>query len=345
MNDVDAQDRRGKDGFLRRVTRGALRALRLGFEGLVLAWTTLAIYFSNLPWAWSRVLLAAIVAVFGVRALWMRRRPRSVLAFWAVFALVAVWFSLIPPSQDRNWRREVAVMPTATIDGDRVRLTGVRNFSYRTRDDFDERWEEREVLLSHLTSVDFYISFWMPGPIGHTFLSFNFDNAPPVSISIETRPEVGEGYSPIASLFKQYELIYVVGDERDLVGVRTNHRGEHVLRYRIVTSPENARRLFLVYLERMNELARQPEFYHLLSNSCTVNIVRYANASGRDGRWDVRHLLNGLIDRYFYDARMIDTSLPFDVLRRRADITAQAQASDAAPDFSDRIRRPFSGAK
>ena len=184
MNDVDAQDRRGKDGFLRRVTRGALRALRLGFEGLVLAWTTLAIYFSNLPWAWSRVLLAAIVAVFGVRALWMRRRPRSVLAFWAVFALVAVWFSLIPPSQDRNWRREVAVMPTATIDGDRVRLTGVRNFSYRTRDDFDERWEEREVLLSHLTSVDFYISFWMPGPIGHTFLSFNFDNAPPVSISI-----------------------------------------------------------------------------------------------------------------------------------------------------------------
>src|SRR5512136_2718952 len=103
----------------------------------------------------------------------------------------------------------------------------------------------------------------MPGPVGHTFLSFNFDNAPPVSISIETRPEVGEGYSPLASLFKQYELIYVVGDERDIVGVRTNHRGEDVLRYRIATSPENARRLFLVYLERVNELAARPEFYHL----------------------------------------------------------------------------------
>jgi hypothetical protein len=236
-------------------------------------------------------------------------------------------------------------MPTSTVEGDRVRLTGVRNFIYRTRDDFDARYEEREVSLSHLTSIDFYISFWMTGPIGHTFLSFNFDNAPPVSISIETRPEIGEGYSPIASMFKQYELIYVVGDERDIVGVRTNHRDEEVFRYRIQASPENARQLFLVYLDRINDLAAGPEFYHLLSNSCTVNIVRYANASGRAGGFDVRHLLNGLIDRYFYDARLIDTSLPFAELRRRARINDQARAADAAPDFSERIRMPVGGAK
>ena len=120
-------------------------------------------------------------------------------------------------------------------------------------------------------------------------MSFIFDNAPPLSISIETRPEVGEGFAPIASLFKQFELIYVVGDERDIVRVRTNYRDEEVYLYRIKTSPENARRLFLVYLERINELADQPEFYHLLSNSCTINIVRYANAAGRVGRFDFRH--------------------------------------------------------
>ena len=106
------------------------------------------------------------------------------------------------------------------IDGDRVRITGVRNFDYRSETDFVERWEEREVSLAHLTSVDLFISSWKAGPIGHTFVSFNFDDAPPVCISIETRPEEGEGFAPVASLFKQFELIYVVGEERDLVGRR-----------------------------------------------------------------------------------------------------------------------------
>ncbi len=229
-------------------------------------------------------------------------------------------------------------MPRAVIDGDRVRLAGVRNFDYRTRDDFTVRYEEREVLLSHLTALDFYVSYWSEGPVGHTFLSFIFDNAPPLSISIETRPEVGEGFAPIASLFKQFELIYVVGDERDLVGVRAHHRGESVYLYRLNASADDARRLLLVYLARMNELADRAEFYHLLSNSCTINIVRYANAAGRAGRFDIRHLLNGLIDSYLYHSGRVDTTLPFDELRRRSRINEAAQAADGAPDFSQRIR-------
>jgi hypothetical protein len=190
---------------------------------------------------------------------------------------VVAWWISISPSHDRPWRPEVAVMPRAFIQGDRVRITGVRNFQYRTRDDFTVRYEEREVQLSHLTSIDFYVSYWSEGLVGHTFLSFIFDNAPPLSISIETRPEVGEGFAPIASLFKQFELIYVVGDERDLVGVRTNYRHEAVYLYRLNSPAEDARRLLLIYLARINELADRPEFYHLLSNSCTINIIRYAN--------------------------------------------------------------------
>ena len=178
-------------------------------------------------------------------------------------------------------RPEVAVMPRAAIDGDRVHLTGVRNFDYRSRNDFTVNYEEREILLSHLAGLDFYVSYFTEGPVGHTFVSFIFDNAPPLSISIETRPEVGEGFAPVASLFKQFELIYVVGDERDLVRVRTNYRGEPVYLYRLNTSAEDARRLLLVYLARINELAEHPEFYSLLTNSCTINIVRYANAAGR----------------------------------------------------------------
>src|SRR5262249_34714978 len=150
------------------------------------------------------------------------------------------------------WRAEVAVLSRAAVDGDHVRITNVRDFDFRSVDDFTVRHVEREVSLAHLTSLDLFISYWWPGPVGHTFVSFNFDNAPPVCISIETRPEEGEGFSPIASIFKQYELIYVVGEERDLVRVRTNFRGEDVYLYRIQAPSDGVRRLFLIYVDRIN---------------------------------------------------------------------------------------------
>lgn len=305
---------------------------------LLILWGTLAIYYSNLPWGWARLALAIAFAAFAVWALWLTRQRRMHWAFAAVFAAVVVWWIAIPPSHDREWRPEVAVMPRATIDGDRVRITGVRNFEYRNRNDFTARHEEREFLLSDLAGIDFYVSYWREGLVGHTFLSFIFHNAPPLSISIETRPEVGEGFDPIASIFKQFELIYVVGDERDIVGVRANHRGETTYLYPLNTPVENARQLLLIYLERINELADRPEFYHLFSNSCTINIVRYANASGRVGRFDIRHLFNGLVDSYLYHSGRVDTSLPFDELRQRSLINEAAQAAEGAPDFPERIR-------
>lgn len=305
--------------------------------GLIL-WSSLAIYYSNLPWMPLRIVLAIGFALFGIWALWMAHKPRMTMLFAVLFIGLLIWWSTILPSNNREWRPEVAVTPRAIINGDSIRLTGFRNFEYRSRNDFTERYEEREVLLSHLIGVDFYISYWMKGPIGHTFVSFIFDNAPPVSISIETRPKLGQSFAPVASLFKQFELIYVVGDERDLVGVRTNYRGEQVYLYHVKLSPENARNLFLVYLKRINELADNPEFYNLLSNSCTINIIRYANKSGRVGRINFRHYLNGLIDGYLYSNGWLDTNLSFQELRRRSLINAAAKGYDHSPDFSQRIR-------
>ncbi|HWJ17868.1 MAG TPA: DUF4105 domain-containing protein [Geobacterales bacterium] len=308
------------------------------FRAVLIAWATLAIYYSNLPFAEVRTGLAGAFALFTIWAFWISRQRRMPVIAMALFLGVVAWWISIPPSHDRNWRPEVAVMPRAVIDSDRVHFTGVRNFDYRTRNDFTPHYEERDVSLSHLTGLDFYVSYFTKGPVGHTFVSFIFDNAPPLSISIETRPEVGEGFAPVASLFKQFELIYVVGEERDLVGVRTNHRREAVYLYHLNTSAADARRLFLIYLARINELADRPEFYHLLTNSCTINIVRYANASGRAGSFDFRHFLNGLIDAYLYESGRMDTTLPFDELRRRSLINEAAQAADGAPDFSQRIR-------
>jgi hypothetical protein len=302
----------------------------------------LALYYSHLPWPWVRVVQALAFLAFGIWALWVDRRSRSKWAFAALFLGVVAWWISIRPSHYRPWRPEVAVMPRAFIDGDHVRITGVRDFDYRSIDDFTVRYKEREVSISQLASVDFFVSYWVVGPVAHTFLSFDFENAPPICISIETRPEVGEGFSPIASLFKQFELIYVVGDERDIVRVRTNFRHEEVYLYRIRMSHENACQLFLIYLKRINELADRPEFYHLLSNSCTVNIIRYARKAGKVARFDLRYLLNGFVDRYLYSIGSVDTTLPFAELRRRSRINAAAEAAGNAPDFSERIRESLS---
>ncbi len=146
---------------------------------VLVAWATLAIYYSNLPVTELRLALAVAFVAFAIWALWISRRRRMPLILAALFLGVVVWWILIPPSHDRNWRPEVAVMPRAVIDGDHVRLTGVRNFDYRTRNDFTVRYEEREVQLSHLIGLDFYVSYFLEGPVGHTFVSFIFDNAPP----------------------------------------------------------------------------------------------------------------------------------------------------------------------
>ncbi|MFZ0238587.1 MAG: DUF4105 domain-containing protein [Xanthobacteraceae bacterium] len=325
-----------------KVLNWPIRGIWFLFRALLIAWATLAIYYSNLPPAGLRLALAMVFVVVATWLLWLSRNRRAFVVFVVLFLGVVAWFLSISPSHDRPWRPEVAVMPRAMIDGDRVRITGVRNFEYRSVNDFTVRWEEREVQLSHLTALDFFVSYWSKGLIGglvgHTFLSFIFDNAPPLSISIETRPEVGEGFDPVASLFKQFELIYVVCDERDLVRVRTDYRKETVYLYRLNSSSDNVRQLLMVYLKRINELADRPEFYHLLSNSCTINIIRYANAAGRAGRFDIRHLLNGMIDGYLYHSGRVDTTLPFDELRRRSRINEAAQAADDAPDFSERIR-------
>jgi hypothetical protein len=340
MTATDTPNARPKRSFVRGLIRWLGRALRNFVLFLAITWASLVLYYSNLPWPAGRVILAVAFGLFAIVAVWIVRRRRWRWSLAAAFTVVVIWYAFIPPSNDRPWREEVARPPAVIIDGDRVRFVNYRNFAYRSRDDFDVRYEEREVDISRLVSVDLLISYWKVGPVAHTFLSFNFDDgSPPVCISIETRPEVGEGFDPLASMFKQFELAYVVGDERDLVGVRTSHRGEEVYLYRLRASPEAARALFLVYLERINELAERPEWYHLLKNNCTLNVIRYSRkVGGQHRRFEAKHFLNGLIDAYLYQLGILSTRLPFAELRRLSNINDEARAAGDAEDFSARIR-------
>lgn len=322
----------------------ALRIIRF-FAGAALfllsIWGTLALYYSDFLTLPLNIVLAVVFALFSVSCCWIafRKKRRAALLLWVVlFTALAAHWVMIRPTHDRVWRADMARLPYAVINGDNVSLFNYRNFQYRSLNDFTARYEARTVQVSHITSMDYFISYWWPGPVAHTFLSFNFDNAQPVCISIEARFEAHESFDPLASLFKQFELIYIVGSEQDIVGVRTNYRGEDVFMYRIEASPENIQRLFMVYLTRINQLAEKPEFYHLLSNNCSINIVRYANKIGRQGRLDPRLILNGFTDRYLYRAGHIDTSLPFPETRARAFINPLAQNDASFFDFSERIR-------
>ncbi len=321
------------------------RVLRNVVLFLAITWASLVLYYSNLPWPAGRKVLAVAFGVFGIVALWVVRRRSWRWTLLAAFVGVVIWYASIPPSNDRPWRAEVARPPRAIIEGDRVRLLNYRHFKYRSRDDFDARYVEREVDLSRLVSVDLLISYWMVGPVAHTFLSFNFDDgSPPVSISIETRPEVGESYDPLASMFKQFELAYVVGDERDLVRVRTDYRDEKVWLYRLRMPPETARAFFRVYLDRINSLADRAEWYHLLKNNCTLNVIRYSRkVGGPHRRFEVKHFLNGLVDAYLHRLGILNTRLPFAELRRRSQINDAARAAGDVEDFSARIRAGLPG--
>lgn len=282
----------------------------------------------------------ATVAAFAL----LRPARRALLAYALLFALVLGWWRSIPARNDREWLPDVAHAPTATFDGDLVTIHNVRNFDYESETEYTPRWETRTYDLSRITGADLFLSYWGSPLIAHTIMSWEFDDGRHLAISIETRKEVGEEYSAILGFFRQFELYYVVGDERDLVRLRTNYRGERVRLYRIQSgTPEAARAVLEEYLAEINRLAREARWYNAATQNCTTAIRYHIKQVAPDNPWDWRILVNGLVDQMAYERGSIDTSLPFEELRERSEIGERARAADDAPDFSARIRRGLPG--
>jgi len=292
----------------------------------------------------GRLVLAAAYGAAGlaaVVALLFRRGMRLALPVFAV-ALVAigVWWSSIRPSNERDWQPEVARLAYATIDGDLVTVHNIRNFDYRTETDFTPAYYVRTYDLNKLDSGELVAVYWMGPAIAHLFLSFGFGDDR-LAISIEARKEKGEGYSSAKGFFRQYELYYVVADERDVLRVRTNYRKdppEDVYVYPLRVPRENIRRVFLEYIHKMNELREHPEFYNTLTTNCTTAILMNTRVNPDSLPFSWKVLLSGYTPAYVYESGRMDQSLPFEELKRRSLVNAAAQAADQAPDFSRRIR-------
>jgi hypothetical protein len=247
-------------------------------------------------------------------------------------------------SNTRPWTADGARIPSARFEGSRVAVRNVRAFEYRTESDFTERWEEREYDLSALESVWYWVVPFgdFRGP-AHTFVSFGFADSVRgtqyVAVSVEARKERGEAYHPVTGLLRAYELMYVVGDERDLVKLRADVRRDSMFLYRVHTTPGKGRLLFRAMLERANALAARPEFYNTFTSSCTTNIVDHVNAiAPRRVPFSYKVYLPAFADALAYELGLFSTSIPFDELRKRAYVSDRSRRLASDAQYSVRLR-------
>lgn len=337
--------RGSKSGLLRRGATGAgllLLGVPMAAAG---AWGVLALAISGPGGDAMRIALATALGALtlvALIALWVRAwRWRAFAAHAIAFVALLAWWQTVTPSNDRDWQDDVAVLPRATIDGDAITVHDIRNFDYRSETDYTPAYYDRRFDLAKLEGVDLVAVYWMGPAIAHIFVSFSFAGGDHLAVSIETRKEKGEGYSTLKGFFRQYEVVYVVADERDVVRLRTNYRKdppEQVYVYRMQGSIENGRRLFLNYMAEINSLAARPRFYNTLTTNCTTNIWLLARTNPGHVPFSWKVLASGYVPQYLYEIGRFDNRVPFAELQRDALVNARAQAADAAADFSRRIR-------
>ncbi len=332
--------------LLTRIAKGAaLAALALLIVGTAIWGTLLLEYAGPRDEAARRALVIgfSVSALAALIALFVRRwRWRAIGAYGFLCAGLVFLWSSIEPSNERDWQVETALLPYAAIEGDRVTVHNIRNFSYRSETDFTPTYYDKTFDLRELRSVDLVTSYWTGPAIAHVFVSFGFTGDDYLAISIEVRKPKGEAYSTLKGFFRQYELVYVVADERDIIRLRTNYRRdppEDVYIYRAKASVDVVRQLFLEYMHRINALRTQPEFYNTLTTNCTTNIWtnNHVNAGRVPLSWKI--LASGYVPEYLYEQGRLETmGLSFPELQERAHVNARAHATDGAADFSRRIR-------
>jgi len=298
-------------------------------------WGVGALWFQAAP----AVALVWAAASMVTMVLWWRRRNARVLLPWlAAVVLMMGWWSTIKPSHERVWAADVARMVTGRVQGSVVTLDQVRNFGWRSDTDYTQRWEQRQYDLSQLQSVDVALSYWMGPAIAHTLVSFGFADGRYLTFSIEIRKERGESFDAIAGFFKRFETVLIAADERDILRVRTNVRGEDMYLYRLKMPAEAMRSLFLSYLEEGALLKREPRFYNTLIANCTTIVFEMARRIDPGLPLDWRLLASGYLDRYLFDIGALAGQGSFDSLRQQAHITGKARMVETEADFSDRIR-------
>lgn len=307
---------------------------------LLFLWSFGALWYDGPGPAGAAVAALAFVAGLVFLKGWWRKA--GLFALW--FCAILGWWLTLKPTNTADWQPDVAQLARAEIDGDLVTFHNVRNCDYRTESDYTPRWETRTVRLSQITGIDMAIDYWGSPYMAHPIVSFQFADAPPLCFSIETRKKKGQSYSAIGGLYRQFELVYIVADERDVIRLRTNYRkGEDIYLYRLAIKPEKARERFLEYVRTLDRLQDEPRWYNAITTNCTT-AIRSQHPPGERLPWDWRILVNGKGDEMLYERKAIRTAgLPFAELKQRVHINPAARAANDSPDFSKLIRAGVPG--
>lgn len=324
---------------MRQTARFVWRGFQLLLAVLLVGWTSMAIHFQfRAPAVYLAYALLA-VAAFGVFWLcWQRRWQLGWLAMAALLAVVAIWWNTIQPREDRDWRPEVAYNVTYTEKDGLITLDHVRNFDWTTEEDFVERWESRTVNPDDISSVDVILSIWDSPDIAHTLISFGFGDGQHVVFSTEIRKEKGEDFSSVGGFFKQFELVLVAADERDIVRLRTDVRGEQVSLYPLDLKPELRKELFLSFLKLGNELAAKPAWYNTITANCTTVPYHIVRRLTDNVVPDVRVLLSGRLPSYLHELGVLRPDMPLDAIVARAHVAPLGLAIADGVAFSRKVR-------
>ena len=322
-----------------------LRGLGLGILWFILALMTLwaiAALYVDFRVAALQIPLAVLYAL-AILAVLIKVRPQLLAAAmcFAGFCIVLLWWLSLKPSNEGDWQPDAVRTASVEINGDQVTIHNLRNCDYVTEKDYTNCWSDRTVYLSQLRYADLFFTTWGPKYIGHPIVSFQFGDNDHIAFSIEARYKVGQDYSAILGFFRQYELIFVTADERDVIRLRTNFRkDEQVFMYRTTVSPDRAREIFLIYADYLNQLRDHPEWYNAVTRNCTTTLDTKIAADMKNPQpWNYQLLLNGTLDELLYErGRLVTGGLPFPELKEREHINDAGKAADGSPDWSALIR-------
>lgn len=308
------------------------RGFQLLLAAGLIAWIALAVHFQfSPPFAWVAQALLAAVALCLLWLFWQRRWRGGWIAMALAFAVAALWWGSIAPREERDWRPEVAYNVTATESGGTVTLEHVRNFDWMTETEAVERWETRTVNPDDITSVDVILSVWDSPEIAHTLVSFGFGDGQHIVFSTEIRKEKDEDFTSIGGFFKQFELVVIAADERDIVRLRTDVRGEEVSLYPLDIRPEMRKELFLSFLALGNELSARPAWYNTITANCTTVPYHLVRRLTDRAVPDLRVLLSGRLPSYLHELGVLRPDMKLE------DVIARARVGPLGPGGPDGV--------
>lgn len=323
------------------VLRFAATLLATLLLGVPAVWAALALWYQA-PGGQLKIVLLLLWGAFALgvlTALWQGRAGLAFLSFALAFGILLIWWQRITPTNERLWADDVAQITNGTIDGNRVTLRNVRNFDWRSNSDYTQRWETRSYDLDKLASVDMIMSYWDGWAIAHMLISFGFEDGQHVAFSVEVRRGKNENYSEIGGFFKRDGLSIIAADERDVVRVRTNIRGEDDYLYRIRMPLPAMRSLFLGYVGQADQLLYTPRFYNTITVNCTTLVYHMMKRIVGYLPWSYRLLFTGYLPEYVYRVGGLDQRFNLEELRALGRITDRARQSDRSDTFSADIRR------